>query len=273
MPELFLRQAQVTIGSSGNPKALEIDSLRIGFKIDKTVLPDPNKATIQIYNLKEKSRQKFEDKNSRILLKVGYGKDSKDLKQIFIGDVRRVAHVKQGPDWITEIEAGDGEVDFTGSVNEKQFEAGTPLKQVFTDVVGELKDVKNNIANGLKFAGNLAQGLVTSGSVAKVLDNLTARVGAEWSVQDNELQVLKIGEPKITKAIFLSPETGLVGSPAKTFIGFQITCLLNPDLKPGGLAQILSRDAKGLFRIQSVQHGGDSFSGQWLSVCELEVPK
>lgn len=271
--QLFLRQAQVIVGKSGDADALKISGLRITFKIDKTVLSDPNKATIQIYNLNKKSRTKFEEKLARVILKVGYGEDEKDLTQLFIGDIRRVAHVKQGPDWITEVEAGDGEIDFTGAQTNKSYVAGTPLKDVFNGVVSEFKDVKNNFTNALKFTGTLAQTFMATGSVSNVLDKITSRIDKEWSIQDGELQVLDVGQPTFDSAVLISPETGLVGSPAKTLIGFQVVSLLNTQLKPARPVSIFSRDAQGLFRVQSVQHQGDTFQGQWLTICELEVPQ
>lgn len=273
MSDLYLRQAQVIVILENNEQALKINGLRVAFKIDKTTLADPNKATIQVYNCNSKSRSTFEKKNARVLLKVGYGTQEKDLKQIFIGDIRRVAHIKQGSDWISEIEAGDGEIDFTGAMTEKSFTAGTPLADVFKGVVQEFKTVKNAAQNVLQFTGNLASNFVANGSVAKVLDNITNKVEKEWSIQDSELQVLSKGAATFNRAILLTPQTGLLGSPAKTLIGFQVVSLLNTELKPAHPVQIQSRDAKGLFRIQSVQHQGDTYQGQWISVCELEVPQ
>lgn len=273
MTQLFLRQASVTVAQMNGTIARQIRGLRIDFKIDKTNLSDPNKGTIKIYNLNADSRAAFEQKQSRVLLKVGYGTNPKDLVQIFVGDIRRVAHLKQGPDWITEIEGGDGEIDFTGSQIEKSFPPGTSVKSVIGDVVDQFKNLKNTATNLVGVAGEFVTGFVASGSVAGVLDNLTKKIGSEWSIQDEGVQIVPLGTPTFDTAVLVTPKTGLLGSPAKTLIGYQITTLLNPELKPNRLVAIKSRDVNASFRIQFVSHAGDTYQGQWTSVCELEVPQ
>lgn len=272
MTELYLRQASVTIATASDSQARVINGLRINFKIDKTVLADPNKAVIRVYNCNADSRAAMEAEGARVLLRVGYGLDEDDQVQIFIGDIRRVAHLKQGPDWISEIEAGDGEVDYTGSKVDMSFPAGTPAATVLSSVIGEMQNVKNVATNLIGAVGVYLTPVVASGPVSVVMDTITSKLGLEWSIQDEEIQILKEGVATFDTAVFLSPETGMIGSPAKTLIGCQITSLLNTEFKPGRLVTVSSRDINGTFRTQSVAHNGDTFQGPWQTIVELETP-
>jgi hypothetical protein len=47
----YMRRAEVVIGSGG--VGIDINQLKIVFRIIKTVVPQPNSATIKIYNLSE----------------------------------------------------------------------------------------------------------------------------------------------------------------------------------------------------------------------------
>lgn len=268
MTRLYLRAAEVIIATPSDDEARVISGLRIQFKIDKTVLADPNKAVIRVFNCNADSRSAMEEPNARILLRVGY--EHGELNQVFVGDIRRVAHLKQGPDWISEIEAGDGEIDFTGSHVEKSFPAGTPVATVMQSVLGEMQTVKNEITNLAQATGIFVKGVVASGPVSTVMDNLTRKVGLEWSIQDEEVQIVRQGAPTFDTAVFLSPDTGLIGSPAKTLIGAQVTSLLNTEIKPARPVQVSSRDIDALYRCQSVSHEGDTFEGPWKTVAELE---
>jgi hypothetical protein len=84
-------------------------------------------------------------------------------------------------------------------------------------------------------------------------------------------------------ATVVSPETGLIGSPARTGQegargsktrkrkqrpGAKFTTLLIPSLAPGKFVILKSDFVSGSFKVQSVEHIGDTHGNDWNSIVE-----
>ena len=124
--DLFGRVAILTIGT------LEIRNNRIGFSVEASIKPQPNKATIQVYNLNPDHRSQIEQLGSvPVRLDVGY---EGGTQTIFLGDLRTCPTVKDGPDLITVVESGDGERAVQTARVSVSVAKGTPVDQVLRDV-------------------------------------------------------------------------------------------------------------------------------------------
>ena len=63
----------------------------------------------------------------------------------------------------------------------------------------------------------------------------------------------------------LTPTTGLI-EVSKTNKGIEAVCLLGAGIKPKRLVEVRTDDVKGFFRVQEVEHSGDSgYSGDFYS--------
>lgn len=276
MGERYLRKVFIDVISSGG--STRIDNLRIKFNIKKTSGGEPNKSEISIYNLSEKTRSLFETKGCKVALSAGHlGINpegillsnlfkTKNVDLIFKGDVVKFQHTKDGTDIITKLECGDGHVAFTSATLDKGYHPDTSLSVPFQDLASAL-----GLAKGAQITipdRKIGNGLTLSGPVRAHLDNLCKRYGLEWSIQNEALQIVDATGFTTDGVVLLSKDTGLVGSPTKTKDGVEITCLIEPALRPAKRINLDSMFIKGVFHARTVTHDGDSHQGTFLTKSE-----
>jgi len=262
MSRLYLRKARVLIiPPTGESRLIEL--LRIKFKCEKTNEGHPNKADIEIYNLNDTSRGLLESKNTKCQLEVGY---EETVEPVFIGNVLKTEHKQEDADIITKVQLHDGGNRFRNARIEKGYPPGVKTKFIFQ----ELAD-----AMGLPLGAQVglpdleySQGATFSGLVRKQLDDLTAKNGLEWSIQDETLQIIPKAGFTADSVIVISSDSGMIGQPTKTDKGVEFSALLNPQLRPGKRVEIRSRRINGIFKIRKVSQEGDSQDGDFLSKCE-----
>lgn len=268
---LYQRITRVSFGIVGQTFTVVTD-LFTQFDVEKTSEKTPNKVKIQITNLNETSRAALEQKNVIVRLEAGYqGKPD----ELFTGNISKGSSERSGHDWVTTIEAGDGRKAFKLAQVNTTLGPGANTKQVLETLakalgkgVGAIKGVVDNLI--------YQNGITLTGDVETRLDEVTDKMGLEWSIQDDKLQVLPPDEPSEELDILLTPNTGLIGSPvereeSKTggkFIEF--TALLRAQIKPGVSLQIQSRDIDGSFKIRKAIYRGDNRKGPFEVQCEAK---
>jgi len=199
------------------------------------------------------------------------------------------------------VEANDGEkainqmripmTSFTGT-----YKAGTSASKIMRDLITasgmSLKPFDWSSLTDRFYQTGFA--FVGSGKV--LMNNLANYLGLEWSVQNNEIQLVQTGLTDGSTIVSLTPETGLIGSPKRlndvllavygrgkgktqkevTALGqkrkkrlsggYEIKCLLQAAAEPGGIVQVTSEDLNGQeFRIVEVEHVGDTHGSDWTS--------
>jgi hypothetical protein len=134
------------------------------------------------------------------------------------------------------------------------------------------------------------------------MDKVCEYLGLEWSIQNRDVQIINKGGVFKQKAIVLSSDTGMIGSPeqeAKTMtdkaaakegitrtqrgvdttyrvdkdgnkqerlrvLGYKVKSLLQPTLQPGGYVQVKSVGIDGeFFRIERLTHVGDNYGSEF----------
>jgi hypothetical protein len=274
---------------------LLISDLRIQFKTKKSLKKEPNTCEVSISNLNEQSRSALQKGRIKVILEAGY---PDNIAQVFSGDSRTVDQVLKGATWETKITCGDGERAYRYARVAESFRPGTRVADVVQIVMESLgMPVVGHLAELRAVTEQFLQGYSAFGKVASELDHLLKSRGFTWSIQDGQLQILQSDGTTTAGVIRLAPDTGLIGSPEHgnvekeaplsqvtgdaADVGFSLTAkrktgpavlkvksLLQPGLHPGGRVQVESRGVKGLFRIETVTHTGDTFGGEWYS--ELE---
>ena len=258
-------------------QAIEIKDLRVQFKVEKTLDKHPNTAEIQITNLAERTRASLQNKAAKILLKAGH---ETTLAQIFYGDVTIIDHTRDGADWVTKIQCGDGERGFLHARVSESYKAGTPVSEIVTRLSQAMGlDIGNAIAKAQGLASQqFVNGYVAHGPASKELGKVLKAAGYEFSIQDGRLQVLKPGETNTERIVTLSSASGLIGSPEygtpdkktkKSVI--KVKSLLIPDLLPGGRVNLDSERHKGIHKILKLSHTGDTAGNDWYTEMEMEV--
>lgn len=271
---LFQRSIRVSFGLADQPFTV-VKGLFMQFDVEKTSEKTPNRVRIQITNLNETSRSTLEQKNVIVRLEAGY---QNQLDELFIGNISRGSSERGGHDWVTSIEAGDGEKAFGAAQVNTTLGPGANTKQVLETLATALGKGIGSI-KGVLDTDIFQNGITLTGDVSQRIDEITDKMGLEWSIQDDKLQVLPPDVPSEEIGIILTPETGLIGSPVRReeakkggkFLEFN--ALLRAQIKPGISLRIQSREVDGFFKIRKAQYSGDNRKGPFNVKCEAkEVP-
>lgn len=267
MPELFGRRVTATIGPKGQ-EGLFVDGLDIKFKIEQSDEPNANKARIEIYNLSKTNRERVEKPGNYIILRAGY---EGLVGRVFEGDVPTggVLTQKEGPDFVTVFEAGDGQKALANTNVNLSFKPGTNIKDVF-QTVSSAFGLDKGPQIGIKDETFL-QGLSLSGKASNIMTQLTSKQGLQWSVQDGVLQIYPIGGSIGGTAVYLSAETGLIGSPKRGDKKLHIRSLLQARIRPGQLVVLNSSFLKGQFVVHKCIHEGSTFDKAFYSTIEIDL--
>lgn len=278
MTQLIDRAASITVGdlriatveTPGKPM------LRIAFNVLLALARDPNKAQLKIWNLSATSRAKIQEQDRLpVVINAGY---IGMVAQLFFGDMRFGNSEKEGSDWVTTLEAGDGAKQYRSARISESFAAGTKVTDVLKKAaealgigVGNLTKV---IAAGSKRIGltEFTNGTVLSGKASEAVDGIVKSMGLEWSIQSGQLQILEPDQTTQDDAILLTPSTGLIGSPTAGEKGrVKARSLLQPDITPGRRVKIESATIDGaFFKTEKVRHQGDTWGNDWFSDMELK---
>lgn len=248
--------------------------LRVTFRVDKSTSEEPNTAMVTVYNLSGNSR-KLIQKRQPLVIEAGY---TGTKQQIFSGDITFVHHQKEGANWVTYVETGDGADAIAAARIQKAFGANTPVYKFLLEVCRALGVGTGNSIQKLNPATTFRKGLkvfkggvVASGKVNVILNRAMSSVGLQWSIQDGQLQILEPNEAALEEIVVLTQLTGLVGSPEVGEDGkIIVTSLLQGGIAPGRRLTVTAREVKGMFKIERVAHFGDTHSKDWYTQAEAK---
>lgn len=287
--KVFRRQESK--GTDGAPSLLDVDKtgtafpsrfpngsigFRIKFKVDKVAAvtsATPNPITVYIYNLGPDSRALVSKTNNLLILEAGYGKSP---QQIFTGNILWGRTTKNGPDYITEIQAADGLFAFQNARVNTSFNAGVSNSQVINTLVGTLKQsgINGGQIMGVP-SGGYNQGVVLSGSTMQQLKSVCDRLNLQFSIQDGNVLILPYGSDRGTPAPLISSNTGLIGIPEiraadstgkATLISFKT--LMNPQIGIFQKVLLQSLFVNGIYTTARVTHDGDTWNGPFFTEME-----
>lgn len=288
----WLRRAQVVVGKNG--QGLSIDQLKITFEITKTIQHTPNSAIIKIYNLSPSHSNLIHDEYKDIILNAGY---ANNLRIIFSGNITHVFRYRDKTDWITEIEAADGDYDYRNSTLNESLAAGTNRSHIIARAAASFKGGTTLGYVGIDEYTNM-RGVVLSGDTRKVLHNLARDAGANWSIQDGQLTIVKTQGTLPNTAIVVNSDSGMLGAPEINDKGIAVKTLLNPQMAVNGVVHLDNNDIRvkerrisitagkadkiakktqspvkldpdGLYKIIRLRHSGDNYGrgSDWITEC------
>jgi hypothetical protein len=274
--DLFQRVIAVTITDPSikglGANAFELTGLRMQFAIKKSLGKEPNTGELTITNLSEQRRAQIR-KGGKVSIEAGLGTS---WAQIFLGDIRYFEHSREGADWVTKLELGDGERSFKFQRVGSSFPPGTKFATVLRALadatgldVGNLEQVLPAVR------GTYAAGHVVAGNAHLELGRACQAAGLTYSVQDGRLQFLRPGQPNTQTIVILGSESGLVGAPkygSPPTKGkpryLSVRSLLNPKLRCGGRVELQAQSHKGLMKIAALTHVGDTHGSDWYTDIE-----
>lgn len=279
MSELYQRRWSVQINDT------LIKDLRVQFSAKRSLTKDPNTCEITITNLSADSRKKIEQsKGKPLILMAGYEKTE---AVIFSGEVRLAFSAREGADWHTNIESGDGEHAYATKPFKGSFGPGTSARDVIkaaaTTMLGAAQGNIDKALTALKNPSHV-RGFSASGLASHVLDTLLKNQGLDYSIQNGQLQILAPGSPIDESAVLLSSTTGLIGSPevstpekvastgassAKSKPKIKLKSYLQPQFRCGGVVELKTEGFSGQYIVTHLEHQGDSHGAPWYSMVEV----
>ncbi len=274
--DLFGRVAVLQVGT------VRIRDLRMAFRIDKRLTKEPNTLDLQVFNLSETTRRALQQKSVPVKLIAGY-KDT--VETLFEGDSTIINHTREGPDWITRVQSGDG-IDLCRSSRcSESFAKGTTVADAALRLARRTGLKLGNFEEGLRLAppdapSQYTKGVAFCGPTYDILEKVCGTLRLGLSVQDGALQVHQLdGTPVGAEIVRLAPDTGLVGSPemceekAASGVGkrhfVKVRALIQQRLLPGRRVQLDSVAIKGIFRVEKATFIGDTHDTPWYADLEM----
>ena len=277
-------------GQTPNPY-LTVEDLHINFEVLKTIERTPNTALIKVYNLSPESAARVQKDYDDVILMAGYGSAS---SQIFRGNIRHPYKYRDKADWITEIDAADGDKDFQQAMICKTLAAGTENIDWLVEIAKEFNQMGGTKVDLKKFRAQLkgaarVRGRTFVGHARDLLDDIARQCDALWSIQDGHLHLDMVDTVLPWQAVQLSTGTGLLESPEVTDKGIAFKCLLNPAIKISGKVwldnnnmrlmhdkehitkagktkgKIVRLDPDGIYKVFKINIKGDNRGGEWIT--------
>ena len=250
-------------------------ALHVNFSLQKSDLETQNTGRVTLWNLNPSQLAVLNEKDCVVSLKAGYGSK---LALIFAGIVSYVSTTIDSADRKTEIEVIDNLVEIRDTYVSVSYNGTVNWKIIFDDVAAQMGVAVSysynaefvDISNGFSFVG-LARDIMTKGCKCCNLS---------WSIQNGVMQVKKPGDVMSREVYVLSPDTGLLGIPARVVItqdeatgkntlGWDVEYFLNGAINIDDYVKLESETVTGYFRVYSLEISGDNVSGDWICKARL----
>lgn len=280
MSDLFGRRYKIIVSTKGT-SGIDITGLRAVFTIEKSMSAEPNRSTIQIYNLAPSTQNFILSEAKRIIIEAGY-ENSEQYGLIFDGDiVKAIRRAAQSIDKVTEVIAQDGDMFLNSGFISVSYSAGQTTQSVLTQMQGIADDemTMGNVSSDLK-GTKLARGKAMFGQPKDYATMLAKSEGALFYVNDRKINLVKPGDLPEGQIVDLSPSSGLIGTPEQNDSSVSGKCLLNPLLNVNKLIHISNEFVQetneigkatlssGVYKIIKLKHTGDTLGNDWYTEFE-----
>lgn len=259
LPDLYMRKFRIIVAGT------DITELHCVFSVAKTMSSDPNKSTLKVYNLSDKTQNKMTS-GKEVIIEAGY--ESGQYGLIYAGDIVVVAHSGlNGIDKLTEITAQDGDLFLNGGFINVSYSKGQKSIDCFKQSVGAAGGAVDAVTAGGK-KSVLPRGKAMFGSTADCMRQFAKNEDALFFVDDGKVCLVKAADPPRGQVVSLSPSSGLIGTPELTEDGIKGKCLLMPNFKLNGLVHIdnsfiQGAAGTGIYKVIEFTHTGDNRGNEW----------
>lgn len=277
-----LRGQSASATSLGVVPALSIpcgkDGFDCKFDIRKDLTGKPNRALIEIYNLTQDHRDSLSERAAkgpvRVRLDAGY---EDGTSRIFEGDLRILYHDKRdGVDFVTTIESGDGDRTVSTARISKSWGPGTPVSTVIKDIAAALNIGEGNVLGSTAgallegFGPTFTGGTAVNGQAFRELARICKSAGIFWSIQDGTLQFL-VGDQalsgtavKVVASSVRDPHSlvgGMEEAPKIDHKGrLKVKTRIIPGVFPGRKIQL---EDKSVWRVDKARYHGETRGHAW----------
>lgn len=293
MGELFNRIAKVIIGFDSSDALVFDEKFRITFDIKKDTTSFANQAAISIFNLNDEDREKIKNavqKNNELekkgqpvlplLLYAGYSENI-GYELMFNGNMTAVIDKYNGTEIETQISSGDGAVPLKNTFINLSFAAGVDVNSIVKQLSDELKMDISTASDYLTQNIEFANGYSFTGKAKNCMDKVIKDAGLTWHIEKGQIVIIPENKHTKDEIILLDKTSGLIGSPEKVidsgtnfinpgdYDGWNVKSLLRPEINPGRRIKVEGRLANAVMTVQTIEHKGDSWSGDWFTNIEI----
>lgn len=231
------------------------------FDISRNVFTSTNTASIRVYNLSANHRAQIRKNVTdlgdyrAIQLLAGYGDN---LSIAFDGTITNAWSVREGTNFITQIESFDGGFAFANAVSNTPFPIKTTQKEVIASLIGDLSiyGVKPGVI-GTFNGPDLVRQNSYEGSTTNLLQQLT---GGRFYIDNGKAYALADNECLTGPITTISPASGLLGTPTREQTIVNLEMLFEPKLVVGQQVTLASltadRGINGDYKVISLSHRG-----------------
>lgn len=229
----------------------------IEFDIMRNIFSSANFSTIRILNLSANNRNKIRKDVSDYLdlraieLKAGYGSN---LPVIFSGNVSQAWSVREGTNFITQIESFDGGFAFANGITSETFPANTAQATVIETLLKALPGVTVGAVG--EYPGSLSRGNSYVGNTCDLLRELT---GGGFFIDNRKANCLGNNEYLDGEIQVINAQAGLLGTPIREQSILHFSMLFEPKLIVGQKVRLESQtdvNFNGEYKVISVEHRG-----------------
>ena len=258
----FMREVEFII----DDKVLRYPDLDMEFEIGFNDNSEGNTGNAVLYNLSQKTIQKFE-KDKPIIFKAGYKGDVGTLLPgVIVSYVTRYSNT----DRETKLILGDHTDAWLNATINRTWSPGTTAQNVASDIIDLLPFSFGGfeISNNIKYS----KGKTFSTTCKTALEEIATDLGAKLHVSRGRIY-FRDPQRGTEQIVLLNSDTGLISSPeratkdGKTI--YDVRSLLNYRIWADSVVRIESKTVNGLYRVLDGQHvlSGADF------LTEMEVEK
>lgn len=255
----FGRKYQLSVQTQSGDTLVIRPPFTIEFDITRNILSSANVCSIRILNLSLNNRNQIRKNVTDygdlrlVSLQAGYGKN---LPVIFAGSITQAWSVRQGVNFVTQIESFDGGFAFINGVTNTAFEPPTDQKTVIQTLVNNL--ASQGVSPGAigNFPGLLTRGNTYSGNTTDLIRQLT---NENFFIDNGKANCLNSDEYIDGPQANINSASGLLGTPVveQTILTFDM--IFEPSLYVGQIANIESTtevNYNGPAKVISLKHRG-----------------
>ncbi len=220
--------------------------MRIKFLVQAPDVGVPPTARIRVYNLSRNTAHSIQKEYQGVVLQAGYEDGSFGV--IFQGSIVQVRVGRENNiSSFVEIRASTLDEWFKFGTISQSVAAGTNNKQKM-DAIKKGSDAQNvgfqigTIPDSVGTGGVLPRGKVFYGFSKDYMNDIADSSNASWSIVDGQAQFISLNSYAPGDIVKLNAMTGMVGVPEATIDGIEVSCLLNPQIKPGRRIQLNNKD-------------------------------
>lgn len=263
----FGRQFKLAIAGKQQDWLIE-NPFTCRFKASSSCTPTANEATFQLYNLPEKTRTDLikdifdglGELNSyrRISFAAGY-RSQPQLPVIFVGNVFWAYSYRQGPDWVTEIHALDGQYGIRNGDVQHAAPAGSEFQALLRVIAQFMPHITVGVISNSFGNSKATRGVSISGNAWDELVKRILPLNAEVFIDKERVNIITNNEYIANTGGIpeISDETGMIGSPRRQDALTTATLMFEPRIQVGQLVTLKSKESyAGDHKVLWVDHQG-----------------